>query len=102
PELARALADPHALSPACEDEPDLGPEGDMRGVHYDDEVGMWVGPFIMGSINTRVVRRSNALQGRSYGPRFRYREVMGTVVREDATIASQPVPRPPLQILSLG
>ena len=28
--------------------------------------------------------------------------VMGTVVREDATIASQPVPRPPLQILSLG
>ena len=77
PELARALADPHALSPAREDEPDLGPEGDMRGVHYDDEVGMWVGPFIMGSINTRVVRRSNALQGRSYGPRFRYREVMG-------------------------
>jgi short subunit dehydrogenase-like uncharacterized protein len=38
---------------------------------------MWVGPFIMGSINTRAVRRSNALQGWIYGPRFRYREVMG-------------------------
>ena len=31
----------------------------------------------MGSINTRAVRRSNALQGWAYGPRFRYREVMG-------------------------
>ena len=38
---------------------------------------MWVGPFIMGSINTRAVRRSNALQDWAYGPRFRYREVMG-------------------------
>ena len=38
---------------------------------------MWVGPFVMGSINTRAVRRSNALQDWAYGPRFRYREVMG-------------------------
>ena len=43
----------------------------------DRELGIWVGPFIMGSINTRAVRRSNALQGWAYGPRFRYREVMG-------------------------
>jgi short subunit dehydrogenase-like uncharacterized protein len=25
--------------------------------------GGWVGPFLMAGINTRVVRRSNALQG---------------------------------------
>jgi short subunit dehydrogenase-like uncharacterized protein len=30
----------------------------------------------MAAINTRVVRRSNALQGWAYGRRFRYREVM--------------------------
>ncbi len=36
---------------------------------------MWVGPFPMAGINTRVVRRSNALQGWAYGRRFRYREV---------------------------
>jgi short subunit dehydrogenase-like uncharacterized protein len=29
----------------------------------------------MATINTRVVRRSNALQGHAYGSRFRYREV---------------------------
>jgi len=31
---------------------------------------------MMAGINTRVVRRSNALQGFAYGRRFRYREVM--------------------------
>jgi short subunit dehydrogenase-like uncharacterized protein len=31
----------------------------------------------MAGINTRVVRRSNALQGWAYGRRFRYREVTG-------------------------
>jgi short subunit dehydrogenase-like uncharacterized protein len=76
-ELARLLADPYALSPDREAEPRLGPEHDLRGAQHDHELGMWVGPFIMGSINTRAVRRSNALQGWAYGPRFRYREVMG-------------------------
>ncbi len=32
----------------------------------------------MAAINTRVVRRSNALQDWAYGRRFRYREVMST------------------------
>jgi short subunit dehydrogenase-like uncharacterized protein len=77
PELARLLADPYALSPDRDAEPRLGPEPDLRGVENDHELGMWVGPFIMGSINTRAVRRSNALQDWAYGPRFRYREVMG-------------------------
>jgi short subunit dehydrogenase-like uncharacterized protein len=77
PELARVLEDPYALSPDRDAEPHLGPEPDLRGVQHDRELGMWLGPFIMGTINTRVVRRSNALQGFAYGPRFRYREVMG-------------------------
>jgi short subunit dehydrogenase-like uncharacterized protein len=76
-ELARVLADPYALSPDRDAEPRLGPEADLRGVQNDHELGMWIGPFIMGSINTRAVRRSNALQDWAYGPRFRYREVMG-------------------------
>jgi short subunit dehydrogenase-like uncharacterized protein len=40
-------------------------------------VGGWVGPFIMASINTRVVRRSNALRDWAYGRQFRYQEVTG-------------------------
>jgi short subunit dehydrogenase-like uncharacterized protein len=76
-ELARILADPYALSPDRAAEPSLGAEGDLRGVRHDKQLGMWVGPFIMGAINTRAVRRSNALQDWAYGRRFRYREVMG-------------------------
>jgi short subunit dehydrogenase-like uncharacterized protein len=74
---ARLLADPYALSPDRGAEPRLGDERDLRGVRNDGELRTWVGPFVMSSINTRVVRRSNALQAWAYGPRFRYREVMG-------------------------
>ena len=76
-QLARVLLDPYALSPDREAEPSLGAEGDMRTIANDRELGMWIGPFIMGTINTRVVRRSSALQDWAYGRRFRYREVMG-------------------------
>ncbi len=46
---------------------------------YDADVAAWAGPFFMGQINTRVVRRSNALFGQwqaPYGSDFRYQEYM--------------------------
>ena len=73
----RLLGDPYALSPDRAREPRLGDESDLRGVERDSDTGMWVGPFVMAPANTRVVRRSNALQDWAYGRRFRYREVMG-------------------------
>jgi short subunit dehydrogenase-like uncharacterized protein len=74
---AKLMMDPYALSPRRDGEPsDLGDEGDLRGPKHDDELG-WLAPFVMAQINTRVVRRSNALQEWAYGRRFRYREVMG-------------------------
>ncbi|MBE2319623.1 saccharopine dehydrogenase NADP-binding domain-containing protein [Solirubrobacter sp. CPCC 204708] len=45
---------------------------DVRSVMRDPEHG-WVGPFVMASYNTRIVRRSSELLG--YGPAFTYREV---------------------------
>jgi short subunit dehydrogenase-like uncharacterized protein len=50
---------------------------DPRSARYDAAVDTWVAPFVMGSINTRVVRRSAALNAAyrtPYGPRFRYQE----------------------------
>jgi short subunit dehydrogenase-like uncharacterized protein len=76
-QLARVLMDPYALSPDRDAEPSLGAEGDMRTIANDRDLGMWIGPFVMSTINTRAVRRSNALQNWVYGRRFRYREVMG-------------------------
>src|SRR5215475_7087965 len=71
------VADPYALSPDRAAEPDLGDERDLDWVRYDGGLRMWMGPFAMAGVNTRVVRRSNALQGWAYGRRFRYREVTG-------------------------
>jgi short subunit dehydrogenase-like uncharacterized protein len=75
PAKRRLAGDPYALSPDRAAEPDLGKERDLQSVERDDELG-WLAPFVMAGINTRVVRRSNALQGHAYGRRFRYREVM--------------------------
>jgi short subunit dehydrogenase-like uncharacterized protein len=73
----RILADPYALSPDRAAEPTtLGPERDAMWAVRDAQVGGWVSPFVMGSFNTRVVRRSNAVSGWSYGRTFRYREAM--------------------------
>ncbi len=76
-ERRQVVRDPYALSPDRAAEPDLGGEGDLDRVRYDGGLRMWVGPFVVAGINTRVVRRSNALQGWAYGRRFRYREVTG-------------------------
>jgi short subunit dehydrogenase-like uncharacterized protein len=73
----KIVADPYALSPRRAAEPELGDERDLTWIGYDRDLGIWVGPFLMAGINTRVVRRSNALQGWAYGRRFRYREVTG-------------------------
>ncbi|HET8657546.1 MAG TPA: saccharopine dehydrogenase NADP-binding domain-containing protein [Micromonosporaceae bacterium] len=73
----RVVADPYALSPQRDAEPQLGDERDQTWVAHDPGLGIWTGPFLMAGINTRVVRRSNALQGWTYGRRFRYREVTG-------------------------
>jgi short subunit dehydrogenase-like uncharacterized protein len=73
---ARLMVDPYALSPKRDAEPDLGNESDLRMVKRDPDTGAWLAPFVMAAINTRVVRRSNALQDWDYGRKFKYREVM--------------------------
>ncbi|MCW2679034.1 MAG: enoyl-ACP reductase [Frankiales bacterium] len=77
PQLQRIVEDPYSLSPDRAAEPDLGDERDNVLPGRDPLLGRWTGPFVMAAANTRVVRRSNALSGWSYGRAFRYREVMG-------------------------
>lgn len=72
----RIVLDPYALSPDRAAEPDLGKERDPQRVVKDPITGAYLAPFLMSTINTRVVRRSNALQGHAYGRTFRYQEHM--------------------------
>ena len=43
---------------------------------YDSEHQRWLAPFVMASINTRIVHRSNQLLGYDYGREFKYDEAM--------------------------
>jgi short subunit dehydrogenase-like uncharacterized protein len=64
----KLVLDPYSLSPDRSAEPDLG-ERDGLGLGRSSELGgRWTAPFIMATFNTRVVRRSNALQDWAYGP----------------------------------
>ena len=78
PALRKVMGDPYALSPDRASEPQLGKERDQLFVGRDAERGVWTAPFVMAWFNTRIVRRSAALLGHAYGPRFRYREVLST------------------------
>jgi short subunit dehydrogenase-like uncharacterized protein len=78
PRKRKVVADPYSLSPARDKEPDVDDAPDLHGPVRDEELGGWMAPFVMASFNTRIVRRTNALQDWSYGRRFRYRELMRT------------------------
>ena len=74
--IARILRDPYALNPETHRG---GPDRrDQSGAVYDEDAKVWTAPFVMALINTRVVRRSNALFDNAYGSDFRYSEATST------------------------
>ena len=72
PEVRQILADPYSINPEGQRS---GPdEPDRMSPFHDEDFDAWTAPFVMAAINTRVVRRSNALLGYVYGEDFRYDE----------------------------
>ena len=77
---ARVLGDTLLLNP--EDrraQSERARSRDVRSIKWDPLRKAWLAPFIMGPVNSRVVRRSNALEaqwGRAYGDEFTYRETL--------------------------
>ena len=72
----RLVGDPFALSPDRDAEPDTRQPRDAAPPWRTPD-GRWTATFLMAPFNTRVVRRSNALQDWAYGRGLRYGEVMG-------------------------
>ncbi|MEJ2867834.1 saccharopine dehydrogenase NADP-binding domain-containing protein [Actinomycetospora sp. OC33-EN08] len=72
----KLMRDPYGLSPDRDGEPDTRQPSDNPAPHRLPD-GKWAAPFVMASYNTRIVRRSNAIAGYSYGKGLRYGEVMG-------------------------
>jgi short subunit dehydrogenase-like uncharacterized protein len=73
-ELRRLLGDPYSLSPKRDEEPNVD-QRDQMYMKWDPKLHSFAMPFVMGSVNSRVVRRSNALAGHAYGRSFTYEEV---------------------------
>ena len=63
PDLIKVLANPFSLTEGFQgpNQPD-----DSKPI-FDEELGMWVAPFVMAPINTKNIHRSNALLGHLYG-----------------------------------
>ena len=68
----KILTNPYALNPINKQ---FGKDkSDLKSIIFDKASQSWIGPFIMASINTKVVRRSNFLSNYAYGESFRYDE----------------------------
>lgn len=88
PGAREVLGDPYSLSPDRSAEPEPGDGGDITGLGWSSALKSWVAPFVMAAINTRVVRRTNALLDYAYSKEFRYREVTALGAGPVGAIAS--------------
>jgi short subunit dehydrogenase-like uncharacterized protein len=101
PNVLALLRNPFALTPGFEGP--RQPSGNKPML--EEDLGMWVAPFVMAAINTRNVHRSNALLGHAWGKDFVYDEMIITgkgeagqalaqAVAADKSLASDDGPKP--------
>jgi short subunit dehydrogenase-like uncharacterized protein len=87
PDVITALMDPFALTPDFE-----GAEQPNGMVPmYDDVIGSWVAPFMMATINTKNIHRSNQLLDLAYGDNFAYDEMVITGPGEEGEAVAKAV-----------
>jgi short subunit dehydrogenase-like uncharacterized protein len=76
----KQVADLFLLNPSGSVPRHTGEHGDPVAPHRDADFDAWLGPFVMGPVNTRVVRRTAALMkargDSAYGGPFHYQEYM--------------------------
>jgi len=98
PELIKVLSNPFSLS-----EYYTGPKqpSGMKPI-FEQELNSWSAPFVMATINTKNIHRSNFLLAHQYGDNFVYDEMMltgpgekgeamATMVAEDKSMANDPM-----------
>lgn len=76
PKLRKQLANPFSICPPEHRSKVRQPN--LKGAEFDKTFNVWLAPFVMGAINTRIVHRSNAMQNVRYGKEFTYDEAMMT------------------------
>jgi short subunit dehydrogenase-like uncharacterized protein len=75
-DVARTVRHPYSFNPpALRAGPD---RAEPVWPSFDEDFEAWTAPFVMGAINTKVVRRTNALLEHHYGTDFSYSEAVLT------------------------
>ena len=74
PDLINVLRNPFSLTPGFTGADQ--PKGDKPV--FDEVLQSWIAPFVMASINTKNIHRSNQLMDHRYGTDFVYDEMMVT------------------------
>ncbi|GGY53944.1 saccharopine dehydrogenase family protein [Parvularcula lutaonensis] len=101
PQVLEDLKNPFSLCPGFQGPP----QPDLQAVRYDEEEKTWLAPFIMATINTKNVHRTNFLTGHSYGEGLVYDEMVPTgdgeegkakaeAMAADKSMASDDGPKP--------
>ena len=98
PDIITTLLNPFALTGGF-----TGPtQPNGNEPRYDEELSSWSAPFIMATINSKNIHRSNFLMGHPYGEAFAYDEMLLTgdgdqgkataeLVAKDNTLATSPL-----------
>ncbi len=87
PSLVKVLNSAFGLTPGFE-----GPDQPSGMIpRYEEDLDRWAAPFIMATINTKNVHRTNFLLGHPWGEDFRYDEMMLTSPGEAGKAAADAV-----------
>ena len=98
PDLIKVLTDPFALTESF-----VGPQQPTgMAPIFESDLNSWSAPFVMATINTKNIHRSNLLLGHKYGTDFVYDEMLLTgpgdkgkaianAVAEDKSMAKDPM-----------
>lgn len=87
PSLVKVLNSAFGLTPGFE-----GPDQPSGMIpRYEEDLDRWAAPFIMATINTKNVHRTNFLLGHPWGADFRYDEMMLTSPGEAGKAAADAV-----------
>ena len=73
--IMRDMSEPYSLNPHGQRQGPDGPDKFLSAeVVFDEDLQAWTKPFFMAPVNSKIVRRTNALLGFPYGEHFRYEE----------------------------
>lgn len=92
PGLLQYMMSPFGLTPGF-----TGPDQPLGDApEYDEALGSWCAPFIMATINTKNVHRTNFLLGHPYGTDFVYDEMVLTGPGEQGEAIAKHVAATPM------